>query len=651
MRRSGRPAILSLAAAVLVMQAGAALAQEDADTMAVDRVRPTLKSFVRGKEVDIILGSRMSVSINPGGGWILTNEISYELVTFRARDMEEARSSLTNTASKSIPGVLAFNFDIGEDYTKKQTVGLARYGKDLVIDDEGAAFGLLLMKPILGTNNSAISVTGRASRGLKDFKYDKTLQGSASAHLSYAIGDLLSISGGAGLFRRRESSRVGTIEHDNMPSKADTFNVNMGYGGTGSRILQLQYRTVTGNEGRVMPPRGNSLEIIDDPTAAVKETSQLKAQELVMRSALQPTRYFDIDLSFDHEISSLKNVMDTRLNKETENSKLEARTAYRYDETGKASIGISTTKNKVDYGPTSISSFEDREYKINMGIRQAITDSLSVSLSGSAKLIQRFFVKTEANPRDADILHYRGDAGLTAKPFPRFATSVSFTADRYEVINIDGTLSGDNRVDYLYWAVPKYTLQLTRWLKIAQDYSIKIEYTDFIHKEQENYLNRTTALRTLADITIFHNLEFKFTHNYLMRDTGSYTYKEKYTYDEPVLDRNERLYNPTSENLEYGIGLELRYQPLPDLRLWVKADFQDKRSNFLRFKEGTTEREVIQVSAYDSGGLVLGFARARKIGADGKIDLNVAYNKRYGPFLSDEKREYWDVDAALTFNF
>ena len=81
------------------------------------------------------------------------------------------------------------------------------------------------------------------------------------------------------------------------------------------------------------------------------------------------------------------------------------------------------------------------------------------------------------------------------------------------------------------------------------------------------------------------------------------------------------------------------------------ADFQDMRSNRLRFREGTTERVAIPISAYDSGGLVLGFARKRKIGADGNIDLKVAYNKRYGPFLSEEKREYWDVDAKLTFNF
>jgi hypothetical protein len=224
-------------------------------------------------------------------------------------------------------------------------------------------------------------------------------------------------------------------------------------------------------------------------------------------------------------------------------------------------------------------------------------------------------------------------------------------ADRYEVINIDGTLSGDNRVDYLYWAIPKLTFTPLRWLSISQDYAIKVEYTDFVHKEQENYLNRSTTLKTVAAISIVRNLTFRFTHNFLMRDTGSYTYKEKLVGGELILDRSERLYNPTSENLEFGIQLEVRYQPTANFRMWARTDFQDKRTNRILFDEETLARVTKTITSYDSGGLVIGFARGRKIGEDGELDLNIAYNRRFGPFLSDEKREYWDVDASLVFNF
>lgn len=637
--------------AFLAAGPGWAQAQSGADSVSADRVKPVLKSFVVGRDVNITLGSSMSTTIDPGGGWRLTNSLSHELVTFRARDMEEVNNKLMNTASKVISGALAFSLDIGRDYRKKQTLGLARYGKDLIIEDEGAGFTLMLMKPVLGANNSSFSFMGRGSRGLKDFKYDKTLRGSASAYLAYTIGDLLNVSGGAGVFRRRETSLIETIEYKNMPSKADTFNVNVNYGEAESRLLHFSYKSVVGIRRRVMPPRGNSLEIIDAPELSIQEESRVRAQDITVASALKPTSYFNVDFSFDHRIHGQQNKVDTRLSKETERSGLQARTSYQYAATGRASINISTTRNKIDYGPTSISSFEDREYKIKLGIRQKITQLLSVSFSGAASHKQRFFVKKDANPRDADYLHYRGDAGLKAQPFPKFSTNVSFVADRYEVINIDGTLSGDNRVSYLYWAVPKYTYSPTNWLKIAQDFTIKIEFTDFVHKEQENYLNRTTALKTIAEIIIYRHLKFKFTHNYLMRDTGSYTYKEIYIDDEPFLDRSERLYNPTSENLEHGIGLELRYQPSPEFRMWASTKFQDKRSNRLQFRQGSTEREIIPISAYGSGGFVLGFARARRFGQDGMIDLNIAYNRRYGPFLSEEKRQYWDTNATLTYNF
>lgn len=610
------------------------------DSIAVDRFKPTWESSVRGGDTEISVGSMLRTLIDPGRGWLISNTLKIEKKTYRGRPVDQIIENFRNTASRSESGLYAFTFNVGESYTRRTTLGIARYGKNIVYDNENASFNFRFNKPLLKAASSEIAASGDALRGTKDFKYDRTISGSMSGSLTYRIGDVFKVRGGVGTNRKRESSEISYIKFKRMPSHADTFLVGVDYGKGDKKLIEFAYQRMEGIERKVVPPRGNSFQVLDNPEDALEEKARKNSERITMNSFVEPFSFLGISFIFKHTLSSQENSVDKRLSKDSESTSLAAAATYRYSEKGNVSVNIENAESELDYpeGPLALSSNTQREKKASISISQDITDSLSVKLRGSTSLRQQFYRERETNPRDVDYLTYRFDFDMTASPFPRIDTAVTITADRMERINIDRTLSGDNRIEYLYRVAPKISLKPATWLRLSQEYNIRIEHTDFVYKNEKDFLNRTTTLSTMANFNIFRPLRFNFTHTYLFKDSGSY------------LERSgERRYNRSGEIIDNGLLMRMQYQPKSGFGLIAEADFRNQENKRLGFRE---ERKVVTSSTlYESGGIKLGFMRKRNIGDTGKIDFDIAYVKRFGANISEEKREYWEVDASMTFNF
>ncbi len=613
--------------------------QPEADTAAVDIFRPTWDSWTRSNDSEIKLGSSARVQLDPGGGWIISNSIKMERTKYRLRNTEGLTEELTGAAGRIDPELYIFNFRIGESFTKETLLGLARFGKDLIVNDESASFDFVLTRPFLGARSSQVSITGDARRGTHDFKYDRTISGGAGAFLRYNLGDQIKVGGGFGTSVRREDSEIGsTIKFDGMPSRIDTIRAKFDYGNEESSTFHLEYNRNEGIERKVVPPRGNSLEILDDPEAAQEEEERKRNQLVRMSSFVQPLSYVSVDLLFEHDENEQRNRVDTRLNRDTKETSLKATVVYNYAEKGSATFNIENNLSDVDYGPVSLGSYEEKDKTVGMSLGHQVTDSMRVMLRGSTSLTQRFLKKREQNPRDRDILLYGGGALLTAVPHRNVKTSVDFTFHRRETINIDKTLSSDNRVDYLYRFVPNIRITPAGWVAIAQEYLLKFESTEFVFDENNNTLNRTIGVDTKADLMVLRPIRFTFSHSYKKRDTGSY------------LRRNgERLYGRTGENIDNNLSLAVRYAPVPEFSMRATAEFQTQESNRLSKEGGQTV--IVSSSTFESGAFKVGFDRKRSIGAGGALDLKIDYVRRYGPNITAERREYWIVDATLNFKF
>lgn len=653
-------ASLAVAAPALVQPGGAAaqegsqdqsavqalLARQDTAVSAIDTLAmatsavflPTNSTYMRASENDVGLGSALNVVYGPLSGWLLTNALMVEQRRYRARDMTDVTENLLSQAVRVSPGVYTASLGVGNAYSKKKTLGLGRYGKDIIYDNETASGAFTLSRPQLGATESRLGVTAEARRGTNDFKYDRSVKGGLGGSVLYTIGDLVSAGAGFGTSRRVESSEVGDTTFSRMPTTADTIQASLAWGSGDKKLVTARYRRSVGIERKVMPPLGNSLEIIDDPSAAQEEEARIRQEGVEVQSSLAPFSFLTFDLTFNHALDDQQFRFDNRRSGKRENDDIRANVGYRYARTGTLRIGVSTIESSNDYGGRSLSSYDQREYSLTAGLTQELLDSLQLTLNGSGRLQQLFYKEKELNPRDVDRLHYRADGSIRARVFKRVSVDVNGAVERYETINIDATLSGDNRVDYLYRLGPVIRLKPARWINLAQDYTLKIEFTDFTFNEDKNYLNRTTTVNTKAEMAPFRGTAFLFRHTYMFKDTGSY------------LRRDGRdVYSPNSMNVEHTLYFDLKYAIMADLAIKAVADFRNQENGTYGLKQG--KRAIVRTVEYSSGGLRLGFERKKQIGRYGEIDLDIAWVRNYGAFITEERKEFWAVDSAVNLKF
>ncbi len=603
----------------------------------LDRFVPVSISRVSSSDVSVSLGSKLNVTMEPGLGWRLMGDVSIAQTRYRERDMQDITEMAMGKADKIRPGQYRLSLQAADNYSRKTTLGIGRYGQDIIFTDTGATLDFSLMRRLLGATMSDLTIKGGANKGTHDFKYDRTLVGSASGTLQYVLGGLMTVTGGGGLSQKRERSYIGPVRFGPMASSADSLRAGVSYGRRSTKTVDVSYSWLKGVDREVMPPLGNAYEILDKPWLAKQEEARNRQEQLLVRSTISPFSFLNVGLNFKHGKTMQNYKVDSRLSMESEVNSIKADAAYSYSKRGSMRFGVSASKNLWDYGPVSLSSYRERERVLSAGISQKVGDSISIDLSGSGSLKQRYYLKQDVNPRDADYLFYRGDFSLKA-PYRKFGIGIDCLVDRYETINIDNTYSGDNRVDYKYQLGPTLRLNPANWLSLSQDYIVKIEFTDFVFKEDENYLNRTTTANTRASFSPSRVLGISLFYSFLRKDTGSYLMR----------DGGEK-YSPTNETLNHSLDMAVQYELVKDFTVKASNDFSFQTSNVFKSVNGV--KVIASTTQYESGGMKVGFARTMSFGAHGGLALDLSYVRNHGPYITEARREYFEGDAELTLQF
>ena len=609
------------------------------DSTKVGVFAPVWKNTMSAKETEVMVTTEMKSDYLAKNGWKFYNLLKISKKNARGKDIKESSEMWTNSASRVSELGYLLNISLNDVYSKRTSLGLARFGKDVIFEDKIALVDFSYIKPLPGAKSSQLKAMVKGAQGTHDFKRDKSVFISVGGNIDYKLFERGGVMGSAGIYGERETSKVGDMIFGGLPSRTDTFRVGVYVGEGKKKEFMASYYRLNSVEHKITPPRGNSLEILDRPQDVIQERIEKLQEVLRFSSSLKPADFLSLEFGFDHKVNDQKYKVDSRLSRSKEDNNVNANVAYKYHRRGTLRFNVGMSDMDNDYGPASVSSFREKEKKLGLSIHQNITDSLYFNLRLSGSLKQRFFKKYNANPRDADYLYYNFDFSFHSAPVEGVVTTnVSITTSRKETINISSEYSNDNRVDYLYRVMPSYVFRPVRWFTISQKYTIKIEYTDFVFKDEENYINRTTSLVTNAHFDILRRLTFSFEHSYLMKDTGSYLPRD-----------GEKLYSRESENLDNGIAMKAEYEASKDFILRAETSFRNQRNSRFGVRQGKRVRTGINI--FDSGGLKVGFLHRKKVGSSGSINFDISYVRNFGPYMSEERKEYWLVDSSIAISF
>ena len=299
----------------------------------------------------------------------------------------------------------------------------------------------------------------------------------------------------------------------------------------------------------------------------------------------------------------------------------------------RASVNIDATNMLKDLGPQSVSSHNRRSREVKVGLNHAFNQTFNVNATGSALLIQTFYLRYDDNPRDQDQLEHRVNVQITSRPFRKISASIGSSLIRTEFINIDGTLSSSNRIKSRYDFRPSITYNMNERISITQNYGLSIEFTDHTFVPEDNFLDRNVTFSNDVSARITERLRSTFYYGYHFHDRGSYLSAE---------EGGERYLNREREDRRDQIKIKFSYQFTDKLAVIGNQDYS-------RREDRTIGSSNVRVS--EDGGIEVGIRGNYNFGANRTLRLTLLKANRFGSFTAEAQKDYWIVDAEIKYAF
>lgn len=157
---------------------------------------------------------------------------------------------------------------------------------------------------------------------------------------------------------------------------------------------------------------------------------------------------------------------------------------------------------------------------INTNASRKISDRLTLDATASAYL-QVSKYDDERSDQDAARTSVRVGGGYRVSA--ACSTTVHFSATRSHAVFIDPSASASNNVQPAYQMNATMRLQLSRDFWLTQGYLLSADYQIFDFTEERNLLNRVRRIDTDMIDTVFTFAYVRLTHNFIFRDTGTYS--------------------------------------------------------------------------------------------------------------------------------
>ncbi len=468
----------------------------------------------------------------------------------------------------------------------------------------------------------------------KTFKTDVSQGGEVGGGFGYSLLDRWLVVRGRRYFKNLDVSSSSTAGNfEGLFLKEDSTSADVEVHFSDRQIARFEYDEFHAREKFTDQQRGSLGGQIAGAENLIEETRIVEAR--VMNVGFTSHMLSGLDLRVDAQHADHVTdyaVTRTRFSHNITDF-LRSEVKYTFFTGTRASVNIDATKMLKDLGPQSVSSHDRKSREVKVGLTHAFNPAFNISATGSALLIQTFYLRYDDNPRDQDQLEHRVNVQISSRPFRKISASIGSSLIRTEFINIDGTLSSSNRIKSRYDFRPSITYNMNERISITQNYGLSIEFTDHTFVPEDNFLDRNVTFSNDVSARITDRLRTKFYYGYHFHDRGSYLSAE---------EGGERYLNREREDRRDQIKIEFSYQLTEKIAVLGKQDYS-------RREDRTIGSSNVRVS--EDGGIEVGIRGNYNFGANRTLKLTLLKANRFGSFTAEAQRDYWIVDAEIKYAF
>ncbi|MEE9271238.1 MAG: hypothetical protein V3V49_13375 [Candidatus Krumholzibacteria bacterium] len=612
-------------------------AQLDSLSGAVQETRPRYKfknsynGSIKGNVSSINMTNQVGSTVLLRNGWVVSTNLRVNETTYRLQDRADNSRNLSFNVTMPLATGLAVNGRVSDSRFFNRLVTFSNDIQDFKNDSQTAAatvtYTRMLPRRVAFTGGTSASVR----KSEQTFLEDQSRRGSVHGQLGYNFGSRVKLKGRGSFSKSDDSADTGGRTNKGLGVDEDSLVARLDVTLTDDAFFSVDYSQATRSNEFMDLPRGVFQEVqFRDNLNREVETRTL--DDLTLNATTHPLDAVELKLTGQHNESvSDFLVAKTRFNRRVTDV-LRAEVSYKMGRATNVDARIERREVLNDLGPQSLGSFRDERRGARLTLAHSFTPTFTFNFQTGASISQAFFLDFEINPRDRDQLDQFMNLKINSKPFPKITASIYLALNQTDFVNIDGSLSQNNRAETTYDFRPELTYTLNDRIQIKQTYGLNLELTEFDFDENNNFLDRNFIFSNTVRSRLSKALSTELYYQLLLHDRGSYL--------RPA-PGEERLLNIEQEDRRDQMNVSFRYKINSHLTLLGKNEYSRRRDQF-----GAGNATV-----FIDGGLEIGIEGAYRWGTEKNLNVKLRKVNRFGRFNSEEQESYWIMDSSVKYAF
>jgi hypothetical protein len=466
-----------------------------------------------------------------------------------------------------------------------------------------------------------------------NFKIDESLKQDIGGGLKLKKGDRLAVEGRTYWSRSGGRAEAGNTTITGLNSWQDSLMSKVNFQVTDSARVGFEYVRYNSERRYVDLPRGVFLEQDLKSSDFVTERELRNSRIMALNADVKPLRGVSLKMEAEREELISEYAIEQRRSSRTVTDFLKGNLSYSMGKNTETTVMLEERQVLHDQGPQSVSSYDEKQQNFTFMIRHTFTPVTSWNLQATTSLRQVFYLDFETTPRDWDQLKQGLNSSIRSKLFSKVDVNIMLSATSIDVVNIHTSLSSDNRKETTYDLRPILTYRLNDRIEIKQEYSLNIDFTDYVFNDEDNFLDRNIRFSNTVLTHLTDDLEVDFYYGLHFHNGGSYLR------DTPDA---ERLLSIDSEDRKDEAQLKCRYHLNENLTVLCEQKYSIRIDKLV----GTG------VETKFEDGEVRGGVRGNYNWGTGKsLNFSMVRVKRFGRYNTDAQNDYWEMDARMNYQF
>lgn len=597
---------------------------------------PIFTADSRANVSSVALGGEFRNTFQLRNGLRLLTTLGTEREEFRLQARSNETKRFMNTLTHQLGRGWSVDVNHMDNRTFNRVVAITGGFQDVILNTLTLGAGVRHVTVAPTNFQWDFRANGALADAEKTFKTDKSFGGEVAGGFGYSVlNRWLRLSGRA--YHKDldvDSHAAGTV-FDNLGLKEDSLSANATVNFSDQQIATFDYATYDAREEYTDQRRGATgiQKVGAENLFAEGRTVEARVARVAFESSMLNAMNLKVDAQHGENITDYDSTK-TRYSRNITNQ-LRGDISYTLFTGTTVSANLQSRKSLKDLGEESISSYDQRDRKVEIALSHRFRNNSSVDIAGSIALAQYFYLKYDQNPRDRDQLDQRLNVRFNSNLHKKLTTTISMVLTQTDFVNVDATLSSTNRVKTRYDFRPVLTYKVNDRLTISQSYGLAIESTahTFEVEKANDFLDRNITFSNDVQTQLTDRLNAAFYYAYYFHDRGSYLLNDAGT---------ERFLNIDREDRRDQIKLNFTYRVTNRVSVVGRQDYS-------RREDRQVARNTVRVN--EDGGIELGLRGNFSWSADQSLTFTVKKANRFGAFSTDAQKDFWIVNAQFKYIF